>query len=99
MKTVLIHDSGIIKKVKLGYSWTLFFWGALVPLLRGDFKWTVILLLLHYMAGRTGLGLGISLINFLFAFFYNRIYVRNLLEKGYRPPENTAYAVRQYVNR
>lgn len=35
-----------IKQVKVGFSWTMFFFGFWVPLIRGDWKWLVVMLLL-----------------------------------------------------
>ena len=34
------------KQVKIGFSWTMFFFGFWVPLFRGDWKWLIIMLLL-----------------------------------------------------
>lgn len=61
------------KKMKIapvGFSWTTFFFGFLVPFFRGDIKNAVILFLLGF--GSIG------------AFFYNRWYIRGLVKSGYR---------------
>lgn len=34
-----------VKQVKVGFSWTTFFFGFFVPLFRGDIKWFLIMLL------------------------------------------------------
>ena len=71
----LQNDKGISKKVKVGISWTALFFGALVPLVRGDWKWFLISLI------ATPATLGIFQIIFIFK--YNGWYLEDLLEKGY----------------
>ena len=44
-KITLKNDVGVVKRVPVGFSWTMFFFGPLVPLFRGDIKWTIIYLL------------------------------------------------------
>ena len=56
-----------------------------MPLLRGDYKWTVILVILDLLMGSVSFGIGIGIGNFLFAFMYNRIYITDLLQQGYEP--------------
>ena len=49
MQVKVIHpDSGEIKSVKIGFSWTLLFFQGWVPLFRGDFTWALII----FIAGR-----------------------------------------------
>ena len=43
--------SGLIKKGRVGFSWTTLIFGALVPLVRGDLKWFIIMLLLALLIG------------------------------------------------
>lgn len=85
MKLTLEHESGVKKDVKLGFSWTTFFFGLFVPLIRGDLKWAGILLLLDLLVGSFTMGIGAWVVNLIFAFVYNRLYVRDLVEKGYKP--------------
>ncbi|MGU8834282.1 DUF2628 domain-containing protein [Clostridium perfringens] len=59
----------------VGFSWTVFFFGAFVPLLRGDFKWFIIMLFLQ-------IG-GFNLLTLLFMFKYNQWYIDDLIAKGY----------------
>ena len=42
MKVFLRNDAGVTKECKVGFSWTMFFFGLFVSLLRGDFKWTIL---------------------------------------------------------
>lgn len=71
--------TGIIKKVKVGFSWTFFFFSFLVPLFRGDIKWC----LLSIVIGICTFGIGILVL----CFKYNRLYTVKLLEKGYKVRE------------
>lgn len=61
----------------------MFFFGVFVPLLRGDLKYAAIIfilaLLLSFISGGT---LGI-VVGPAFAFAYNKIYISDLVEKGY----------------
>ena len=77
MIITLRNEYGIIKIVPTGFSWTTFFFGFFVPLFRGDIKYFLIMLLLAIFT------YGISY--FIFPFFYNGIYLRNLLENGWKP--------------
>ena len=69
-------QTGIIQKVKVGFSWTFFFFSIFVPLFRGDIKW----FLLSAVIGMFTFGAGILVL----CFKYNRIYTVRLLEKGYK---------------
>lgn len=74
-KLILQHPhSGIIRKAPAGFSFTTLFFGPLPALFRGDFKWFIIQCLLSWMV--------IPLL--VFAFVYNKIYLRKLLEHGYK---------------
>ena len=77
MKVYLKNNVGVVKECKVGFSWTTFFFGLFVPLIRGDFKWSAIMLLLSMLT------LGISWL--VMPFIYNKKYITSLLEKGYAP--------------
>ena len=76
MSTVILQHphSGIIRKAPVGFSFTTLFFGPLPALLRWDFKWFIIQCLLCWLV--------IPIL--VFAFVYNRIYLRQLLERGYK---------------
>lgn len=74
-KLILQHPTtGIIKTAPLGFSWTTLFFGGLPALFRGDFKWFFIQLLLSCLLIPAA----------VFPFLYNRIYLRSLLERGFK---------------
>ena len=78
MKIQLKHStSNALKEVKLGFSWTTLFFSILVPLFRGDFLWFIIMIIAD------SLTFGIACL--IFPFIYNKIYLKNVLEKGYIP--------------
>jgi hypothetical protein len=66
-----------IKQVPIGFSWTTLLFGVFVPLIRGDIKWFIIFLLLAFMT----FGLAWLVIPFL----YNKIYVKDLVSRGFVP--------------
>ena len=74
--TVNLEKSGLIKEAPVGFSWTTLFFGMFPALFRGDFKWTLIML----VAGFVTVGFAF----FVFAFIYNRLYITSLIEKGYK---------------
>ena len=74
----MIGPNGTVKNVKVGFSWTMFFWGPFVPLIRGDIKGFFLSLLLSIIS------LGLAWLVVL-PFVYNKMYIKDLLDKGYRP--------------
>jgi hypothetical protein len=75
------QNTGLVKQVKLGFSWTSLFFGCLVPFFRGDFIWAAI----HFFASSATFGL----FWVVFPFFYNKKYLKNLMEsKGYVPADS-----------
>lgn len=78
MSVTLRHkDSNVVKEVKIGFSWTVFFFYAWVPLFRADWKWVLICLFLGPFT------FGVLWIFLMFN--YNKIFAKELLEKGYVP--------------
>jgi len=74
-KLFLEHQTtGITKKAPIGYSVTTLLFGPFPALLRGDFKWFLIMCILS----------GTGLVFLLFPFIYNEMYVKKLLEKGFK---------------
>ena len=74
--------TGAMKQTKLGFSWTMIFFGGFVPLFRGDVKWFFI----TWAVAVATFGLGW----FGFPFLYNKLYIKDLIEKGYIPADETS---------
>ena len=84
--TLQHQETGLVKRTPLGFSWTTLFFGFFPALMRGDIKWSLIMLLTNFLTG------GLS--NFVFPFFYNRVYMNDLLQQGYilaSPNEKRAF--------
>ena len=73
-------DTGVVKTAPLGFSWTSLLFGVFVPLLRGDVKWFFLSLVIALLT----FGIGWLFIPFI----YNKIYIKNLMEKGYIPADD-----------
>ncbi|MCC5803858.1 DUF2628 domain-containing protein [Rossellomorea vietnamensis] len=89
MKARLQNEAGVTKEVKVGFSWTTFFFGFFPALIRGDLKWAVIMFLTAAIVGAFTLGFGAWIPGIIFSFVYNKIFIKDLLEKGYRPADET----------
>ncbi len=80
MKRVMRNQIGQMRIVKDGFSWTTLFFGVFVPLVRGDGKWFLIMLVANLCT--------FGMASIVFSFIYNKIYINDLLEKGYVFQEN-----------
>ena len=68
--------TGIVKTAPVGFSWTTLFFSGLPALFRGDIMWCFIQLLIACFTALIS--------NIIFAFIYNKIYIKKLLEKGFK---------------
>jgi len=75
----LKNNANVTRTGVVGFSWTTFFFGPLVPLFRGDWKWFIIMLITSFFT------LWFSIV--ILSFIYNKIYTRSLLENGYFPAD------------
>lgn len=99
MKIYVKNEAGMTKELKIGWSWTTFFFGVFVPLIRGDLKWFAIMFLTNILVGTVTAGFGLLGTPFLFAFFYNKVYAKDLYEKGYRAADSIhSTLLLNYVN-
>lgn len=74
------HQTGVVKLAPLGFSWTTVFGGVFVPLFRGDLKWCCIMMIAALFS------FGMSWL--VFPFLYNKLYVKDLIEKGFVPADD-----------
>ena len=103
---VNLEKYGHRKKGFLGFSWTAFFFNFFVPLFRGDFKGFLIFIFPIIFAW-LGIFFNLDfdnnyiliifvipvfIVRFIFPFFYNHFYTKDLLKKGYLPPEDDDYS-------
>lgn len=95
MQARLVNASGGLKTVKVGFSWTTFFFGFFPALFRGDLKWATIMFITALVFGIFTFGLGAWIPGIIFSFIYNKMYIKELLEKGYRPADENAQTALQ----
>lgn len=69
------------KWAPVGFSWTTLFFGPLVALFRSDWKWGCIQIILALVTS------GLS--SFVFAFIYNKLYIKELLNQGWEADKET----------
>lgn len=89
--TLINRNTNERKDVKVGFSWTEFFWGFWPALFRADWKWLIIILLVDVGLGVFSWGGGSLFFNLIFAFFYNKFYANDLLNSGFEPADDTSY--------
>lgn len=71
---IRFSKNGVAREVKVGYSWTVAFFGPIVYAMRGLWGWAVISLILAFITW------GLS--NFVLGFFANKQTARHLAENG-----------------
>jgi hypothetical protein len=75
--------TGLTKTGYFGFSWTTLIFGPFPALFRGDFitfiGYFFVLLIIAFATA----GLGIFVVDIIWAFMYNKYYTRRLLERGY----------------
>jgi hypothetical protein len=81
-------NTGANKSVKIGFSWTTFFFGFFPAVFRDDWKWAAIIFMIEIIVSIPTLGFGFSVIGIIFSFFYNHLYINDLLKKGFVPGDD-----------
>ena len=69
-------NTGLIKEAPVGFSWTTFFFGGIVALIRGDIKWGLVQMLIQFFT------FGFS--SMVWGFFYNKLFINELISQGYK---------------
>lgn len=85
MRVSMKNQGGVTKRCKVGFSWTTLFFGFFPALFRGDLKWAVIMFVMAGVVGVFTFGLGAWIPGIIFAFVYNQIFMKDLIDKGYYP--------------
>lgn len=88
----LQNQGGQLRTAKIGFSWTVFFFGFFVPFCRGDAKWGAIMLAAFAVCASSFFVLPplCGLANIVFSFIYNGIYIRGLLSQGFYPSDDVS---------
>jgi len=68
---IKFNKNGLTKEVKVGFSWTIFFFGALALIIRKQYGLTAVSFLTFGLA------------NFYFMFSGNRMLAQQLIENGW----------------
>lgn len=75
---------GTTKIAPVGYDWLCLVIGPLSPLVRGDFKWAFIVLVITFIVGAIIPIFGAFISWGVFGVIYNKLYIKDLLDKGYQ---------------
>ena len=73
--TIYLSNNVEIKKAPVGFSWTTLLFGFFVPAIRQDWLWALCLLIAAILIG--------PFAGIVAAFFYNKVYIKSLVSKGY----------------
>lgn len=99
MITLKNIDTGVMKTAPTGYSWTTCLFGFFPALFRGDLKWAIISLIAGSFFGSFTLLIGTFLYDAIFAAFYNKIYIKDLMAKRftYADEESRQYLIKNKI--
>ena len=90
-KQVILERDGIAKPSYVGFSWTIFFFGAWVPLIRGRYLDALVMFMV------TMIGAGGFIFNIILSFFYNKYATEQMLKEGYYPADEiSAFLLKQH---
>ncbi|MCM3288795.1 MULTISPECIES: hypothetical protein [Paenibacillus] len=95
MMITLKNAAGGLKNAKLGFSWTTLFFAFFPALFRGDLKWACIMFICSFLFGLFTLGIGAWIPGIIFSFIYNKMYIKELMEKGYHPADEQSRSAMQ----
>lgn len=78
-----------VKQCKVGWSWTVFFFGFFPMLFRQDWKWLLITLVVDLL-GLFTFGIVSFIANVILAVLYNKFYLTDLINAGWRPVDEAS---------
>ena len=87
---LVLPASGFVKKCSTGYCWGMFWFNCLCPLFRGDLRWFFAAFVGTLFLSSISMGLLLPFCGPLFAFLYNKRYIKTQLEKGFVPADDIA---------
>ena len=96
-KQVILERDGIAKPSYVGFSWTVFFFGAFVPLIRGRYLDALVMFIVALIVAYFSNGLGNLFLGIILGFFYNKYATEQMLKEGYYPvDEMSAFLLKQH---
>lgn len=96
-KQVILERDGIAKPSYVGFSWTIFFFGAWVPLIRGRYLDALVMFIVSLIVAYFSNGLGNLFLGIILGFFYNKYATEQMLKEGYYPADEiSAFLLKQH---
>lgn len=83
--------NGQVREAPVGFSWTVFFFNCFPAIFRSDWKWFIIMAILTFMT------LGLSTL--VFIFIYNKLYIKELVNSGFKVKSIQFGTIEQMENR
>lgn len=90
-KIVFENENTVTPRLEapVGFSWTMLFFSWMVPVSKKDFKWAAIMALCELLILLAFLAFPLAIVilpipKFLFAFIYNKIRIKKLIEEGWK---------------
>lgn len=78
-----------VKQTKIGFSWTVLFFGFWPMLFRADWKWFFITFAADIILGALFFPV-MFVFDIVMAITYNKLYVKDLLAKGFIPADDAS---------
>jgi len=83
-EVILKHQSGLMRKGYIGFSWTSLLFGCFPAIFRGDWFGCLLYVGLSVLLAVLTLGIGNIVLMIVWAILYNKWHLKRLIEKGYR---------------
>jgi hypothetical protein len=93
-------NTGETHKAPVGYCWTVAFFLFFVPIFRRDWKWAILyFLLIGIVIIIPPLSILALIVNILFFGCYNKLYIQNLIKKGFYAVEVEHGVLTEVINK